>query len=380
MTEIKSDVLKELIQGQSSPCVSIYMSTQAVHQGEFKKLEIRFKNLLQEIEAELESKWGFKERKISKFLEKAFSLTKDIDFWQKQKEGLAVFISANKFKYLRLSSDTFDQIDVSSNFNLKQLISDLQKQNRYYLLALSPNYNQLYELSKTDIQAIELQNSPASMEAFLNIDNGAAEKQQSINTAGGKTVFHGQGGASDDDNQDLIRYLKEIDKVINLKLKNSDQYLIVAASDNVFSLYKEINNYAKLLEKNLSGNAKQMSKKELREKSWHLVESKFNHYLQELKTKYLELKPKNKTANDLEKIVKSAPYSKIETLMLNKRAEKKGVFIQAKNEIKVLNNKKDYDLYNFAVLETLKNGGQVYSLKKEKMPENEDIIAIYRYQ
>lgn len=380
MTEIKSDVLKKLIQDQSSPCVSIYMSTQAVHQGEFKKLEIRFKNLLKKTVFELESKWDFKEKEINEFLKSAFSLTKDIDFWQKQKEGLAVFISENKFKYLKLNSDTFDQIDVSTNFNLKQLIAEFQNQSKYYLLALSPNYNQLYELTKNDIKKVELQNSPKSMEAFLNLDNEAAENQQSVNTAGGKTVFHGQGGASDDDNQDLIRYLKEIDKVVNLKLKDKDKYLIVAASDNVFSLYKEINNYAKLLKDNLSGNAQQMSKKELSEKSWNLVKSKFNDYLEEIKTKYSELKAKNKTANDLEKIVKSAPYSKIKTLILNKKAEKKGFFIQAKNEIKVLNNKKDYDLYNFAALETIKNGGQVYSLKKEQMPENEDIIAFYRYE
>ena len=50
MTEdLKLETLKDLIQCQESPCISIYMSTKAVHKGEFKKLEIEFKNLLQQV-------------------------------------------------------------------------------------------------------------------------------------------------------------------------------------------------------------------------------------------------------------------------------------------------------------------------------------------
>jgi hypothetical protein len=53
--------------------------------------------------------------------------------------------------------------------------------------------------------------------------------------------------------------------------------------------------------------------------------------------------------------------------------------VEDKNEIKLMGNNKDYDLYNFAAVQTIKNGGNVYSLTKEEMPENEDILAIYRY-
>mgnify|MGYP006291779577 FL=1 len=44
-----------------------------------------------------------------------------------------------------------------------------------------------------------------------------------------------------------------------------------------------------------------------------------------------------------------------------------------------MKNNKDYDLYNYAAVETIKNGGTVFSIGKEEMPGKSDISAIYRY-
>jgi len=380
MTEdLKLETLKDLIQCQESPCISIYMSTKAVHKGEFKKLEIEFKNLLQKVEEKLKADWGFKEREINKLLEPAFKLASDSNFWQQQKEGLAVFISSENFRVFKLSVDTYDNSHVSYNFNLKQLISEIHDSQEYYLLALSSNYNRLYRVNRNDIEALDLEELPLNIKEFLNLDDEAAEKYQSINTAGGSPVFHGQGAAGDDDNEDLLHYLKEIDRVINTKLKDKKNYLIVAADDSVFSLYKNINNYQGLLDENLSGNAKQMNNKELREKSWEIIDSHIHDYLEDIKERYMEIRSSDKSSSELEEIVEAAHYGKVDTLVLNKLAEKAGVFIEDENEIKLMENTKDYDLYNYAAVETIKNGGSVYSIEKDEMPEENDILAIYRY-
>ena len=377
--ELKLETLKDLIQCQESPCISIYMSTKAVHKGEFKKLEIEFKNLLQKVEEKLKADWGFKEREINKLLEPAFKLASDSNFWQQQKEGLAVFISSENFRVFKLSVDTYDNSHVSYNFNLKQLISEIHDSQEYYLLALSSNYNRLYRVNRNDIEALDLEELPLNIKEFLNLDDEAAEKYQSINTAGGSPVFHGQGAAGDDDNEDLLHYLKEIDRVINTKLKDKKNYLIVAADDSLFSLYKNINSYQGLLDEHLNGNAKQMNNKELREKSWEIIGSHIHDYLEDIKERYMELKSSDKSSADLEKIVEAAHYGKVDTLVLNKLAEKAGVFVEDQNEVKLMDNTKDYDLYNYAAVETIKNGGSVYSIEKDEMPEENDILAIYRY-
>lgn len=379
MTEVKLEILKDLIQSQESPCTSIYMSTKAVRKGEFKKLEIGFKNLLQEVEEKLKNNWDFKKREIEEFLNEAYKLAADSKFWQEQKEGLAVFVSKDRFDYFKLEVDTYDKTHVSYDFNLKQLISEFQNEQSYYLLALSPNHNRLYQVSRNSIEKVEAVDLPSNIEDFLNLDYKASEKHQTVSTAGGSTVFHGQGGAADDDNEDLISYLKEIDDVINLKLKGEDSYLVIAADDSVFSLYKNINNYDKLLDENLSGNAEHLNKKELRERSWNLIEPELNEYLKDIKNKYLELKTSEKASNKMEDIIEAANYGKIDTLLINKKAEKEAAFIAEESKIKNMKNNKDYDLFNYAAVQTINNGGTVYSLKKEEMPENENILAIYRY-
>jgi len=355
------------------------MSTKAVHKGEFKKLEIEFKNLLQQVEEKLKTNWGFKEREINKLLEPAFKLASDSNFWQQQKEGLAVFISSENFRSFKLSVDTYDSAHVSYNFNLKQLISEVHDSQEYYLLALSSNHNQLYRVNRNEIEEFDLEELPQNIKEFLNLDEEAAEKYQSINTAGSSSVFHGQGAAGDDDNEDLLHYLKEIDRVINSELKDKKNHLIVAADDSVFSLYKNINNYQGLLDEHLSGNARQMNKKELREKSWEIIDSHIHDYLEEIKERYMEIKSSDKSSSELEEIVEAAHFGKVDTLVLNKLAEKAGVFIEDENEVKLMENTKDYDLYNYAASETIKHGGLVYSIEKEDMPEETDILAIYRY-
>ena len=144
-------------------------------------------------------------------------------------------------------------------------------------------------------------------------------------------------------------------------------------------MYKKLNNYDKLLGENVSGNAKQMNKKELREKSWKIVNSHLHDYLDKDKERFLEIQAGDKTGDKLEEIVEAAHFGKVDTLFLNKSKEKPGIFVEEKNEIKMMDNDKDYDLYNYAVCETFSNGGEVYPLEKEEMPAEGDILAIYRY-
>jgi hypothetical protein len=122
-----------------------------------------------------------------------------------------------------------------------------------------------------------------------------------------------------------------------------------------------------------------MNYKELRENGWEIVKSHIHDYLEKVKERYNELKASNKSSDQLDKIVESAYYGKIDTLVLNKSAEKAGIFQEEEKEIKLMEGAKDYDLYNYAAVETIKNGGTVYSLEKEELPEETDILAIYRY-
>ena len=378
MTEINQEILKDLINCQDSPCVSIYMSTKPAHKGEFKKLEIEFKNLLQETEKKLKDNWGYKQRDVDKLLEEAASLAADINFWQEQKEGIAVFFSQNKFELFKLPIDIHNTTHVSQCFNIKQLTSALWYDKKYYILALSPNFNQLYQADRNTVEKVNLKELPKSIKEFLNIDDEGAQKYQSMSRAGTASVFHGE-NATDNDQEDLFHYLKEVDRVVFKELKTKDDYLLVVADDNLFSLYKDINSYSNLLAENISGNVNDMNKKELKEKSWKIVEPHIDDYLKSVKEDFEELKGSDKISKNLLEILEAAYFSRVDSLMINKEAEKEGVFSSEEKEIKDINERENYDLYNFAAVQTILNGGKVYPLSEGKMPDNAEIAAIYRY-
>src|SRR6056297_738456 len=173
MNEINLQTLKELISCEDEPCISIYMSTQSVKKGEFTKLKIEFKNLVQKVKEKLKKRWEFKEREIKKMLSPIETLVEEVDFWQNQKSGLAVFLSKDTFEYYKLPVDFADKTHVSRYFNIKQLISVLWDNPEYYLLALSPNYSKLYKCDRSEINELEIKDLPKNIKEFLNLDEEA---------------------------------------------------------------------------------------------------------------------------------------------------------------------------------------------------------------
>ena len=85
----KKDI-KKLIAKYKGPCVSIFMPT---HRGgaESQQDQVRFKNLFREAEQTL-LKIGFRSQHLKDFLEPAQKILKDAVFWQKQIDGLSVFL------------------------------------------------------------------------------------------------------------------------------------------------------------------------------------------------------------------------------------------------------------------------------------------------
>ncbi|MGM0603250.1 MAG: hypothetical protein ACQESS_08060 [Bacillota bacterium] len=378
MSEINLQTLKNLISCKDEPCISIYMSTQSVKRGEFKKLKIKFKNLLQEVHEKLEKNWDFKEREIEKMLAPLNSFVEEVDFWQKQKNGLAVFLSKNTFEYYKLPIDFIDKTHVSRYFNIKQLISVLWDNPKYYLLALSPNYSKLYRCDRSEINELKVKGMPENIKDFLNLDEEAEESYLSRSKAGSSSIYHGH-GAGEDDNEDLLHYLRKIDEVVNNQLKNIKEKLIITADDSLFSHYQNINSYPEMLNENINGNPEKISLDNLHEKSWQLIKPHLHDYKDEITEKYSEMKNSDKTSDKLEDIIEAAYYSKVDTLLLDKTAEKEGFFDAENNRVKKDNIKNGYDLYNFAVLHVINNGGKVYPLTSDEMPEETDIAAIYRY-
>jgi hypothetical protein len=81
-------------------------------------------------------------------------------------------------------------------------------------------------------------------------------------------------------------------------------------------------------------------------------------------------------------VVPAAAFGRVEVLFVVLDERLPGVFDQKKNQVTVTTDgdPASEDLLDLAVVETVKNGGRVHAVNKERMPEEHAAVAaILRY-
>ena len=384
--EVTKKVIAKLIDEKDEINVSVYMPTRAAASSEVKKMPIQLKTLLNNVKKKLSENYNLDNREIEKLLKPATDLIGDRVFWQNQRQGLAMFLNSKQFSYYRLPSEVPEMAEVSQFFNLIPLMPEVMFNNYYYVLALSRNHNRVLRCTKGSAKEIDIEGVPDSIQEILKYDE--SEKSLQYHSSGGTApIFHGQGVVDDEKREELLQYFRMIDqglnKYLNLKDKKQKLPLIIMSVKALFPLYKEINTYPYLLEKNVEGNPDDVSSDSIKNSAWDIASEYFHKQLDDINKTYHDLKGTGKTSTDLEDIVSAASFSRVDTLLVKKNIAQYGLFESEENKVLIAEDENEqqnnYDLYNFAAINTVSNGGQVYVLDEDKMPDSEDVVAIYRF-
>ncbi len=384
--EVTKKVIERLIEEKDDLCISVYMPTRAAASSEVKKMPIQLKTLLNNVKKKLSEEHNLDTRDIDKLLKPATDLIGDRVFWQNQKQGLALFVNSNHFSYYRLPSEVPEIANVSEYFNIISLIPEIMFNKIYYVLALSRNYNRILRCTKGTVEKIDVEGVPDSIQEILQYDE--SEKTLQYHSSGGESaIFHGQGVVDDEKKEELLQYFRMIDQGLNKHLnprnKKNKIPLVIMCVKELFPLYKEINTYPYLLETNVEGNPDDLSDDLIKNSALEIVSGYFHNQIDDINKIYHDLKGTGKTSTQLEDIVSASVFSRVENLLIKKNVYQYGTFDVEENNVQLAAEEHDqkgtYDLYNFAAINTIKNGGQVYVLDEEKMPDGQDIIAMYRF-
>jgi len=386
MKEVTKKVVENLIKEKDDLCISIYMPTRAAASSEVKKMPIQLKNLLNSVKKELQEKQNMGTRDIDELLKPAINLIGDRVFWQNQKEGLAVFINLKQFYYFRLNSELPEKATVSQHFNIIPLIPEVMFNDIYYVLALSRNQNRIFRCTKESVKKTDIEGVPESLKEISKYDeNEKTLQSHSYGSEGRKVIFHGSGDIGAEKREELLHYFRQIDRGLAKYLNQISQKhkfpLIVMCVKDLFPLYREVNSYAYLLEKNIEGNPDESTPDSISRSTCNIVSDYFrDQQLEGITRIYHDLKGTGKTSIQLEDIVSTSYFGRVEHLLIKKNVSQWGDFNAEENKVHLLEEGNgQYDLYNFAATNTISNGGQVYVLEEDQMPDGEDIIAMYRF-
>lgn len=386
MSLLTLDEVRSLVEQPKPPCVSIYMPTYRA--GDIQQNPIRFKNLMRRAE-ELLVENGLTEREALQLLQPAQQID-DGDFWEHQNNGLAIFIADGVFHYYLLPLEVKELVVVTDRFHLKPILPLLTNDGLFYILALSQKQIRFLECTRDSVTEIELEDVPTNMDEALQYDETAKEGQNRIMTSRGGTnnpfqhagSFHGQGSPDRDDiKQDLLQFFQLIDRGLHKYLQNKKAPLVLSGVEYTFPIYREANTYPHLVEEGINGNTKILSPEELQAEGWQIVEPLFLQARQEAIAHYQELAAAQKATTDIKEAVSAAYYGRIEQLFVAVGVQQWGNFDPQTNTIYLHSEAElgDEDLLDSAAIQTLLNGGTVYAVEPDKVPDNAPLAAVFRY-
>jgi len=382
MKTISKDELKTLITKQEGYCISLFMPTYRAGV-EAQQNQIRLRNLLRKAEEKLLA-GGCRPQEYRTMLEPVHGLIGNVNFWKQQSDGLAVFISSGLFCYYCLPANFEEFIVVADRFYIHPLLRLLRGDTRFHILTLSQNEIHLFEGTKQGIREIEIDTIPKSLTETLQYDEPIKQIRFHRGTPRGgerASMVSGHGADVEDNKENILKYFRQIDKGLHDLLRDERTPLVLAGVDYLFPIYKEANTYAYLMDNGITGNPKGMSIEQLHRQAWSIVGPHFQKDENEAIAQYRQSSGTGLTSRDIREIVPAAHHGRVGLLFMTKEHQQWGIFDSVTDAV-CLHDKMEADsegLPDLAAIQTFLNGGVVFVLPPEKMPDEVPMAAIFRY-
>ncbi|MEN6461714.1 MAG: hypothetical protein ABFC94_10135 [Syntrophomonas sp.] len=384
MNLLTRDDLAELMEKQDDICITIYLPTFRAGT-ETKQGRIRLKNLSREAELHLMNN-GLRSPEAKHFLEPLEELIFDNQFWQQQRDGLAIFLSSDMFYRYSLPVSFDEFLLVGKRFHLKPLLPLLSGDGLFYILALSQNDVRVLQCTRASVREVEIDDIPHSMAEALKYDDPERQLQLHSNTLEGTNykaaaIFNGHGVGTDDTKDNILRYFRLIDRGLHDLLRDEKAPLVLVGVEYLFPIYQQANTYAYLTDGGIPGNPEELSAEDLQTLAWPLVEHYFHKAEQEALTYYGPLKGTGRTTQDIKEAVPAAYNGQIQILFMADDVQQWGKFDPQVNTVDLHLEAEpgDEDLFDFTAIQTIMNGGSVYIIDADKVPDGASLAALFRY-
>ncbi len=375
--------LAEVASVRQPPCLSLYQPTHR-HRPENQQDPIRFRNLVNELEASLRQKYPAVETRL--LLEPFEALAQDDDFWNHTLDGLAVLGGPSQFRVFRLQRPVAELAVVADSFHTKPLRRFLQSADHYQVLALSLSEIRLFQGNCDALDEIDpAAGVPRTMTEALGDE--LTESHLTVASYGGvghgsTPMHHGQGGKKDDAQVDEERFFRAVDRsVLEHHSRPSGLPLILAALPEHHHLFHQVSHNPFLMADGITINPDALQIDELRERAWQVVEPKYQARLVALADEFAAAKSKGLGSDELAEVARAAAAGRIATLLIESDRQIAGRLDGSKGRIEVaeLSDPQADDLLDDLGELVEKMGGRVLVIPLERMPTRTGVAATFRY-
>lgn len=296
--------LKALIAARADACVSIYLSTTPQTQ-HISASRIAYGNLLRSATARL-AEAGIEKRRRGLIETELAALAEDDEFWAVQAHSLSVLATPDSIRTFRLATAVEDTVQVSDRFHLKPLLRAIAFPQSAFVLALSENAVRLIEifadLPPTRVRVPELPKDASDAVGRASVNN--LTQNTRIANSEGQTVL-------------LRQYARKVDAALRGVLSGRDTPLILAATDPLASIFRNLHSYAALLSDGLSGSPDRLTDAELAMASRPVLDGYYRAQVKAARQLFDIRSSERRATTDMGEAARAATNGAVEFLMID---------------------------------------------------------------
>ena len=375
MRSLNEDLLRELAGHDAPLCLSLYLEV-APGGGEHDQIRIALKNAKAAAAAAIGPEDGGDEvRAVRGRLE---ALDYD-DVVGSRERHVAVFIAPDRSEVVSARVDETG-VAAGTRFRLAPLVAALEQTPDHAILVATKDRASLFRAHGGRLEAERVEGMPGSLADFEKF----TDLQEKGNVKGRETagISHHSMGGDDwhkDHEDDLRLYANALAKAAGRHLGGTNMPLIVAADERLYGMIREYCEYKHLADQGITQNPDDLDEERLRTEAaacleravekrraaaWDEVEASLG-------------RGDGRASDDPADIVTAAAAGRVAHLFVRTGARLPGRFDRQTLAAEPAEDGPE-DLVDRAIVETLRNGGDVFPLG-ERGGEGTMLAAAYRY-
>jgi hypothetical protein len=366
--------------------VSLFIPTHRLGDG-VSGDRIRWKNLVKQVQSDLE-RAGSPAPQVSELLKPAWALHDDGLAWQYMSDGLAFFLRPGWHRMYRVPVVLPEVATVGSRFVAGPLVRIISDDSHFLVLAVSQRKVRLLEGSLQHVEEVDLGDIPTSLRdviepAQARSDTMAWVAAGPVGGRAGRAVFYGHGAADEDLKKDEVRrFLQQVAGGLRDYLVDQQLPMVLVGLDHLVSMYREVNVYPHVIDRDVRRNADQLSGEQLHAAAWPLADEVLARQRTKDVERFEELHGTGRASNDPHEIEDAARQGRVDTLFLAVEPWCWEQVPTGKNAVVQLGADETFahcERLDAAVAGTFARRGVVHTLHAADVPGGGDMAAVFRY-
>ncbi|MCX7301848.1 MAG: hypothetical protein NTX73_15995 [Rhodobacterales bacterium] len=363
----RADILR-LAETRGGPCVTIYLETTPLTEAVAVD-RIELKNQLKDAVAQLEAV-DTPKRSIWPIEAAVNDVIEDDAFWALQANSLALFVTPESIRTFRLPNRLSPMVEVSDRFHIKPILRAITFPHDAYVLAISRGSVRLIEVS-ADLppHTVSVPHMPRDMADAIN-------RRSSLAREGGL-----RSGEVTSENALLTRYARTVDEAIRPVLSGHERPLIIAASEPLSSMFRNMSSYAHTAAEVIGGSADHAPDHELAAAARGVLDRIYAEEIRALGDLYAVRAGQGRTTADIAQAARAATFGAIDTLIVDIDQVVPGTVADEDGAVTFAETASaaNYGVVDEIASRALKSGARVVSARKEDIPGGGALAAILRY-